>query len=245
MEFSLSPFLIQYGGFGIRYYSLMYLLALLLSYAWLTKVAKYDREKIADFCLYGFLWVVLGSRLGYALFYQPQWFWTEPLSVLKIWEGGMSFHGGLIAAALWIAYFLKKQRWDFWRFADALVVPIILGIGFGRIGNFLNGELWGRITDVPWCFHVEGWEGCRHPSQLYQFLANLITFGILCLSYFRSRKSGVTAALFLICYGIGRSVIEMLWREPSWVWMGLTAGTWLSLPMILVGGILLILRLRR
>jgi len=245
MEFSLSPFLIQYGGFGIRYYSLMYLLALTIAYWWMTRVANYDREKMADFCLYGFLWVVLGSRLGYVLFYQPQWLWSDPLSALKIWEGGMAFHGGLIAAAIWLWYYLKKQRWDFWSFADALVVPIILGIGFGRLGNFLNGELWGRMTEVPWCFYVDGWEGCRHPSQLYQALANVITFGILWLSFARVKKTGVTASLFLICYGVGRTLIEMLWREPSWVWMKITAGTWLSLPMIGIGLCLLIVRLRR
>jgi len=245
MDFNLSPYLFQIGNFGIRYYSLVYLFGMIAGYFWLIKFSKYDKDKIADFALYGFLVVILGARLGFVLFYEPQWIWKDPLEIFKIWQGGMSFHGGFIAIVLWILYYARKQKWNFWEVTDAIAVPLIFIIGLGRIGNFMNGELWGRVTDVAWCFNVEGWEGCRHPSQLYQALANFITFGILCFSYFKIKRVGVTGGLFVLLYGISRSLIETLWREPTWVFWGITAGTWLSVPMIFIGLILIKLALKR
>jgi len=245
MEFSLSPYLFEIGGFGLRYYSLLYLLGLLVTYLWLTKVAKYDKEKIADLCLYGFIAVVLGGRIGYVLFYQLEWLWTDPLQAFKIWEGGMSIHGGIIAVALWVWYFVKKNDWNFWKLGDAIVVPAMFGVGVARIGNFMNGELWGRVTDVSWCFNFPGAEGCRHPSVLYECAAYILLSFILASVYRKKPNPGVVAALFFIFMGIARSLIEIFFREPTWVYAGVTAGTWLSVPMVILGVFLLIQRSKK
>lgn len=239
MEFSLSPYLFEIGGFGLRYYSLMYLLGLLGTYLWLTRVAKYDQESIIDLCLYGFLAVVLGGRIGYVFFYHPEWIWSDPLQIFKIWEGGMSIHGGIIAVTAWIWYFVGKKGWNFWKLGDAVVVPAMFGVGLARIGNFMNGELWGRVTDVPWCMVFPGAEGCRHPSMLYESFTYMALSLLLALVYKKSKKPGVVAALFMIFMGLARSVIEIFFREPTWVYAGITAGTWLSIPLVLLGFALL------
>jgi phosphatidylglycerol:prolipoprotein diacylglycerol transferase len=235
MDFSLSPYLFEIGGFGLRYYSLMYLLGVFVTYLWLTRVAKYDKEKIADLCLYGFLAIVLGGRFGYVFFYHPEWLWTDPLQALKIWEGGMSIHGGIIAVTLWIWYFARKQDWSFWKLGDSIVIPAMFGVGLARIGNFMNGELWGRVTDVPWCIVFPGAEGCRHPSVLYESFTYVFLSVILAVVYKKSKKPGIVSALFLIFMGAARSIIEIFFREPTWVYAGVTAGTWLSIPLILLG----------
>jgi|CXWL01.1.fsa_nt_gi phosphatidylglycerol:prolipoprotein diacylglycerol transferase len=243
MIFDLSPYLFQVGEFGLRYYSLAYLVGVLITYLWLTRIAKYDAEKIADFCLYGFLAIVIGGRLGYVFFYQPQWIWTNPLEIVKIWQGGMSIHGGIALVALWVFYYVRKQQWNFFRFGDALVVPAMFGIGLSKIGNFMNGELWGRLTDVPWCFIFPGAEGCRHPSQLYEAGSYFLLFLLLAWCSRGNTRPGTITALFLITLGLARTTIEIFFREPSWVYWNITAGTWLSIPMITLGiGLFLIAR---
>lgn len=217
----------------------MYLLGLLITYLWLTRVAGFDKEKIADLCLYGFLAVVLGGRLGYVLFYHPEWLLYDPLQAIKIWEGGMSIHGGIIAVTAWIGYFIKKNGWSFWQLGDAVVVPAMFGVGLARIGNFMNGELWGRVTDVPWCIYFPGSEGCRHPSMLYESFTYVGLSILLAILYRKKIKPGIITALFLISMGIARSLIEIFFREPSWVYAGITAGTWLSIPLIVMGGVIL------
>ena len=245
MIFNLSPYIFEIGGFGLRYYSMAYLLGLLVTYLWLTRVARYDAEKIADFCLFGFLAVIIGGRLGYVFFYHPEWILNEPWHILTIWKGGMSIHGGILLVSAWVIYFVKKNQWDFYKLADAVVVPAILGISFAKIGNFMNGELWGRVTDVPWCLVFPGADGCRHPSQLYEAFAYFLIFLILAWCTFQGYRKGTIAALFLILLGLARTTIEVFWREPSWVYWGVTAGTWLSVPMVIIGLALLIYRVRR
>lgn len=236
MPFDYSPFLIQFTEtFGIRYYSLAYLLGVLYGYYWLVKYGKYDKDKVLDFCLYAFLAIVIGGRLGEVFFYHPEWIWESPLQIVKIWEGGMSFHGGLILVVLFVWYWVKKQKWDFLKLADTIVVPALFGIAMAKVGNFFNSELWGVETAVPWCFKVDGWSGCRHPSQLYQALGNTIVGMLLILAYFRPRRKGTIAALFLIGYGVVRVTVEIFWRQPDWVFWGISSGTWLSVPMIIIG----------
>lgn len=244
MEFTLSPYLIEIGGSGIRYYSLMYLIGLGLTYLWLVRVAKFDREKVLDLCLYGFLAVVIGGRLGYALFYQPQWFSSDPLQILKIWQGGMSLHGGIIAVFLWMVYFIRKAGWDFLKVVDTVVVPAMFGIGLARIGNFMNGELWGYVTTAPWCFYFPGAGGCRHPSQLYEAFTYFTLSLILAYCWKQKPRKGVVSALFLISMGLARSLMEVFFREPTWVFWGITGGTWLSIPMMMIG-LFLLFRVRR
>ena len=241
MLHTLSPFLFEYNGFGLRYYSLAYLAGVLLTYLWLTSIAGYEKEKMQDFCIYGFFAIVVGGRMGEFLFYHPEWLWTNPLQIFKIWEGGMSFHGGLISVALFTWYFLKKNNWDFLEFTDNLVIPGAFGVALAKLGNFMNGELWGKATDVSWCFvfpHAD--ELCRHPSQLYQSIGNIIVGISLLLTFRLKPKKGVLTALFLIGYGLARITVEVLWREPDWIYLGITSGTWLSIPMIMIGGFLLL-----
>lgn len=233
MEFQLSPYLFQIGNIGIRYYSLMYLLGLLITYFWLSR--KYDKEKIADFCFFGFLALVVGARLGNFIFYEPSVLLNDPLEIFKIWHGGLSFHGGFLGATFFTFFFLRKHHWNFFEFTDYLVIPVMLSIGFGRIGNFFNGELWGKLTTVPWCFIPQGEEGCRHPSQLYQAFSDFLVTLFLYGSYQKHPRQGIPSALFLIGYGISRSINEIFWREPDWVFLSLSSGTWLSIPMILLG----------
>ncbi len=210
-----------------------------MCYWFLVKVAKFEKSKVEDFTLYGFLAVVIGGRLGEVFFYQPHML-QDPLSILKIWEGGMSFHGGFLLVALWIWYFTKKHNWDFLKLADALVVPAIFGIAMTKFGNFMNGELYGRPTDVSWCFiFPKADDLCRHPSQLYQALGNVMVGLSLTWLYFKKLPKGTVAAGFLIGYGLVRTTIEIFWREPDWVYMGITSGTWLSVPMI-IGGLIVL-----
>ena len=240
MIYDYSPFLIRFtDNFGLRYYSLAYLLGTLLTYIWLVYVARYDKDKLADYTLYGFLAIVIGGRLGELFFYHPEWLWTNPLQIIKIWEGGMSFHGGFIAVFFWTWYFLKKQKWDFLEFSDALVVPAAFGLALANIGNFFNSELWGVETTVPWCFEVPGKAGCLHPSQLYQALGNITLSLFLLFFYRRPHKKGLITALFIIGYGLARITVEVFWRVPDWAFWGISSGTWLSIPMVGVGVVLL------
>lgn len=245
MPHDFSPFLFEIYGFGIRYYSLAYLLGVFFTYIWLSRVADYDKKLIEDYSLNGFFVIIIGGRLGEFLFYQPQWFW-DPLQILKIWQGGMSFHGGFIAVILWTWYYLRKHKWDFWKFTDALVVPAAFGIAMAKFGNFMNGELWGRPTDVSWCFVFPSADDlCRHPSVMYQVIGNLLVGIALLWSTFKKLPKGVSTSLFLIGYGIARVTVEVFWREPDWSYMGVSSGTWLSLPMIATGLLLLVLSLKR
>ncbi|MDP2690905.1 MAG: prolipoprotein diacylglyceryl transferase [bacterium] len=245
MDFNLSPYLFQIGDFGVRYYALMYLLGLLITYLWLAYVAKYDKEKILDLCLWAFIVLVISGRLGFVLFYEPQWIWEDPLQIFKAWEGGRSFHGAFIGTMAYILYFLKKEKWNIMKFGDDILPPIALAVGLGRIGNFLNGEIWGFPTTVPWCFYVPGYEGCLHPAQLYNALANFIVFGILYFLWKRPHRIGSIAGWYFILEGFGRAFTETLWRIPDWVFLGITAGTWLSVPMVLIGLVMIGLAYRK
>lgn len=239
MTFDLSPFVFEFNGYGIRYYSLFYLLGFLAFYLWLRWKSTLSKEHLENFLFGGFLAVILGARLGYTFFYAPTWIWQNPFQILKIWEGGMSFHGGLLGVILFTMYFCKKHHLQLLSFFDLLAVPAIFSSAMGRIGNFLNGELWGNITDLPWCFYVPSLEGCRHPSQLYQTITDLLVFTILLFLMRFHPKTGVLSSVFLIGYSLSRSTNEIFFREPSWIFFGVTAGTWLSIPMLISGLLLL------
>jgi len=195
---------------------------------------------VDDMLLYGVFGTIIGGRLGYVLFYKPLYYVAHPLEIFAVWQGGMSFHGGLIGVlvALWLFAGTRRKRWlavtDF-------VAPLVpLGLGAGRIGNFINGELWGRVTTGPWgmVFPQAGPEP-RHPSQLYQFaLEGVLLFIVLWVYTRRRRPLGAASGLFLVGYGVCRFVVEYA-REPDsflgYLALGLTMGQWLSLPMIAIG----------
>ena len=248
----IDPILIQFGPLAVRWYGLMYLLGfvffLLLGQHRAKRSDSFiDVEQVSDVLFYGVLGVVLGGRLGSVLFYNFDYFLQDPLYLLRIWEGGMSFHGGLLGVILAIYLYQRKQSWGFLRTTDFIAPLVPLGLGAGRMGNFINGELWGRASDVPWAMVFPQVDNlARHPSQLYQcLLEGPLLFSILWLLSNKERPTGVISGLFLIFYGLFRFSIEFV-REPD-QHLGFVALDWmsmgqlLSLPMIAFG--LLLIRL--
>ena len=233
----------------MRWYGLMYLVGFAAGW-WLGRhriakgLAPITREQFEGLVFVVVLGVILGGRLGYVLFYKPAYFASHPLEIPAIWQGGMSFHGGLLGVIFAMVWVARRQRVDFLRLMDYLAPLVPLGIAAGRLGNFINGELYGRVTDVPWGMVFRGaGDAPRHPSQLYQFaLEGVLLFLILWFYSAKSRPRGAVSAVFLIGYGTLRFIAEFS-RQPDahlgYLALGLTIGQWLSLPMIAAGAILL------
>lgn len=239
MNFNFSPYIFEIYGFGLRYYSLMYLIGFLVVYVWMSSRKKYSADLISDFCFGGIFSVIFGGRIGYFLFYEPGIFLSDPLEFFKLWHGGLSFHGGMFAVLLWVVYFCRKHAVSFLSFGDDLAIPGIFATGLGRLGNFFNGEIWGRATDSSWCFFVSGLSGCRHPAQLYQMLSDWTVALLLLIISRSSPKNGTLSGLFLVGYSLSRISNEIFFREPDWIFLNISAGIWLSLPLLILGLILL------
>jgi phosphatidylglycerol:prolipoprotein diacylglycerol transferase len=242
---NIDPIAFSIGPLAVRWYGLMYLVGFATAW-WLGSrrigqgTAPINRKQFDDLIFFAVLGVILGGRLGYVLFYKPAHYAANPLEIFAVWQGGMSFHGGLIGviAAMWL--YAWRQRIDFLRLMDFLAPLCPLGIAAGRLGNFINGELYGRVTDLPWgmVFRHAG-DAPRHPSQLYQLaLEGLALFALLWWFSAKPRPRGQVSGLFLIGYGVFRFIAEFA-REPDaflgLLALGLTMGQWLSLPMIAVG----------
>ncbi len=244
-----DPIAISLGPIAIRWYGLMYLVGFVLFW-WLGRVRANDgwrgmsKQDVEDLLFFGVLGVIIGGRLGYVLFYKPGYYLDHPLEVLMPWKGGMASHGGILGvlAVMWL--FARKRGKSFLQVADFTVPLVPLGLMAGRIGNFINGELWGRPADPgiwPWAmiFPQAADNIPRHPSQLYQAgLEGLLLFVLLWLYSRRPRPAGCVGAVFLIGYGVLRFIAEF-GREPD-AFLGLLAlrlsmGQWLSLPMIAIG----------
>lgn len=252
-----DPVAIAIGPLQIHWYGLTYLLAFMIGW-WLARLrtgrpdSPVNRDQLADLVFYLALGVILGGRFGYVLFYHFERFLHEPLWLFQIWEGGMSFHGGLIGVLVAMLLFARKIGCRFFNIADFIAPVIPVGLGLGRIGNFINGELWGRPTDVPWgmVFPQAGGTLARHPSQLYEFaLEGVLLFVALWWFSARLRARMAVSGLFLAGYGLVRFVAEFF-RAPdphlgfvALDWM--TMGQLLSLPMIVAGAVLLWLAHRR
>jgi len=242
----IDPVAFAVGPLAVRWYGLMYLVGFGMAFLLARSRIKQGKsgnislavlDDLFFFCVLG---VVLGGRLGYVLFYKPGYYFSHPLEIVAVWQGGMSFHGGFLGVLLAMVYIARKFRIRWLAITDFIAPMIPLGLAAGRIGNFINGELWGRATDVPWGMVFRGAGPLpRHPSQLYQFaLEGLLLFVILWLYSARPRPMGAVSAMFLIGYGVLRFAAEFF-REPD-DFLGLLAfnlsmGQWLSLPMILAG----------
>ena len=243
---TIDPVAISLGPVKIHWYGLMYVIGFLALWFFASRRAKqpdsgWTAEQVSDFVFYGALGVILGGRLGYMLFYNLPHYLAHPLDMLKVWQGGMSFHGGLIGVLLAMLYFARKTGKTFFTVADFFAPWVPIGLGLGRLGNFINHELWGRTTDGPWgMVFREAGPLPRHPSQLYQAaLEGLALFVILWLFARKPRPTASVSGLFLICYGLFRILAEFV-REPdpqlgylAFGW--LTMGQVLSVPMILFG----------
>lgn len=246
----IDPILIEIGPLAVRWYGLMYLFGFMFA-LWLANKradkpnSGWTRDQVSDLLFAGFLGVVIGGRVGYVLFYNFGQFLDNPLYLFEVWTGGMSFHGGLlgvITAMLWYGY---KNNRSFFTIADFVAPLVPFGLGAGRLGNFMNGELWGRVTDVPWAMvFPTGGPFPRHPSQLYEFaLEGILLFLILNWFIRKPRPLGAVSGLFLFGYGTFRFLVEYV-RQPDaqlglfgdWISMGQI----LSLPMV-IGGLLMVI----
>ncbi len=251
-----DPVAFRVGPLAVRWYGLMYLAGFILFIVLGRRRARQNMltgwraTDVDDMLFFGVFGVILGGRLGYVLFYKPLYYLAHPLEIFEVWHGGMSFHGGFIGVllALW---FFARQRGRGWLDVTDFVAPLIpLGLGAGRLGNFINGELVGRPTDLPWGMVFPQIDQIpRHPSQLYEFaLEGVALFVVLWLFAARRRPIGAVSGLFLLGYGVFRFIGEFA-REPDsflgFLALGLTMGQWLSLPMIVAGIVMLLWAYRR
>lgn len=241
----IDPEIVKIGPFSIRWYGMMYLIGFVSSYLLVRYQVKkrslpISRAVVDSLYSYIILGLLIGARLGYVIFYNLPLYLKEPLEIFAVWHGGMSFHGGLIGCVVSGFIFSRRYGIDFWQLSDLMVVTAPIGLGLGRLGNFINGELYGRVTNVPWAMvFPEGGSLPRHPSQLYEFfLEGLCLFLILWFLKDRVSKRGIVSAAFFLFYGIFRFVIEFF-REPDpqigYIIGFMTMGQVLSSLMIVAG----------
>ena len=243
----IDPIAISLGPIAIRWYALAYIAGLLLGWRYCRRLAnrppvRLSARAIDDFLLWVALGVILGGRLGYILFYKPAYYLANPIEVLFIWQGGMSFHGGLLGVAVAIVLFARKEAVPVLTVADIVAGAAPIGLFFGRIANFVNGELFGRATDLPWgVVFPHGGPVPRHPSQLYEAgLEGLVLFLILyaLVRMGALQRTGTLTGAFLIGYAVSRLLVELV-RQPDqhlgFLIGGATMGQLLSVPMLLAG----------
>lgn len=256
-----DPIAISLGPLAVRWYGLMYLLAF-FQFWWLGRYriqthpqlsqAGWTVQQLDDLLFYGVLGVILGGRLGQVLFYEPGYYLAHPFEILAVWKGGMAFHGGLLGVLIAMGLYARKTRRTWLDITDFIAPLVPLGLASGRIGNFINGELWGRVADpaLPWAMVFPQVDNLpRHPSQLYQAgLEGVLLFIILWFFSRGVRARGAVSGMFLIGYGCLRFIAEFF-RTPDDGIFGLSEvismGQWLSLPMILIGVALLVWSSRR
>ena len=237
------------GPFALRWYALAYIVGLLLGWRYCVWLAKKPPVNVTtlqldDFLVWAIVAVILGGRLGYILFYQPSQYFADPLTILQLWHGGMSFHGGCTGVIIALILFARRRKIPFLALCDIVTAAVPIGLFLGRLGNFANAELYGRPTDVPWAMVFPDSDGQpRHPSQLYEAgLEGLVLFIVLfALMQSESvrRRRGLVTGVFLAGYALARIFVEFF-REPDsflgFFTAGTTMGQWLSLPMLIAGG---------
>jgi len=240
-----DPVAFHVGPLAVRWYGLMYLIGFVL-FVVLGKMRArqnlltgWHPRDVDDMLFFGVFGVILGGRLGYVLFYKPLYYFANPLQILALWQGGMSFHGGFLGVLIALVIFARRRNKRWLEVTDFVAPLCPLGLAAGRLGNFINGELWGRPSDLPWAMVFPRVDAQpRHPSQLYEFgLEGLALFALVWIYSRRRRPVGAVSGLFLIGYGTFRFLGEFA-REPDdflGFLHGLTMGQWLSLPMIVAG----------
>ena len=252
----IDPVAISIGPLAIRWYALAYIAGLVLGWRYCRSLAArggpVSPDGFDDFLTWATLAVVIGGRLGYVLFYRPDHFLYHPLEIFEVWQGGMSYHGGMIGVLVAIYLYARRLGVPWTALGDVIAAAAPIGLFFGRIASFINGELWGRVSDVPWAmaFPAGGPEP-RHPSQLYEAALEGIVLFVLLAWLARKpelrARHGFIGGVFLVGYGIARSISE-IFREPDtfigFLPFGTTWGQWLSLPMV-IAGIYLVLRAKR
>lgn len=245
-----DPVALHLGPLSIHWYGLMYL-AGFLTFLWLgrKRISKLNNPSINiklldDLLFYGVLGVMLGGRLGYVFFYKADYYISHPLEILFVWHGGMSFHGGFLGVLVAMIWLARKQNLRWLQVTDFIAPLVPPGLAFGRLGNFINGELWGRPTDTSWAVIFPQVDNIpRHPSQLYEFaLEGVLLFFLLWIYALKPRPAGMVSGLFLAGYGSLRFIVEFT-REPDnflgLLSLGMSMGQWLSLPMVIAGVVLM------
>jgi phosphatidylglycerol---prolipoprotein diacylglyceryl transferase len=252
---NISPVFLELGPLQFRWYGLMYLIGLAGAYFLISRRVEsrglsMTRDQVYDMIVWAALGVFIGGRLGYTLFYNFSYYVQHPAKILAVWEGGMSFHGGLLGVIVALYWFSKRQRISAYTVADLAAAATPIGLGFGRLGNFINGELYGRATDVDWCMvFPNGGPACRHPSQLYEAgLEGVFLFTLLWVIAKTMPPPGTLLWSFITGYGICRMIVEFF-REPDahlgFIFGSFSMGQLLSFPMIVVGGFMLALGYQR
>jgi phosphatidylglycerol:prolipoprotein diacylglycerol transferase len=259
---ALDPVIVSIGPFAIRWYALAYILGILLGWLYARAIVRNDKLwggpapltplDFDDFVLWVTLGIILGGRLGYVLFYNWAFFAEHPAEIVQLWKGGMSFHGGFLGCVVAVIAFALKRGIPMLSLGDITCAVGPIGLLLGRIANFINGELWGRPSDVPWAMVFPGGGPFpRHPSQLYEAMLEgvlLLAVLALCIRAGALKRPGLTIGLFAVGYGLARMTAE-LFREPDvqlgFLWGGMTMGMLLSLPMIIAGAAFIVLALRR
>jgi phosphatidylglycerol:prolipoprotein diacylglycerol transferase len=255
---AIDPIAIEIGPLAIRWYSLAYIVGLVLGWQYIRLMSRrglisLDRQQIDDLLFWIAIGVILGGRIGYSLFYKPDYYLANPSEILMVWRGGMSFHGGLLGVVAAMIWFARRNKLPLLTLADTVAATVPVGLFFGRLANFVNGELFGRATDVAWAMRFPGGGILpRHPSQLYEAgLEGLVLFAILAWLVWRAgglRRPGTVTGVFLVGYAVARGLVELV-REPDAhlgvLNIGLTMGQVLSLPMLAIGLFLIVRAQRR
>src|SRR3989338_1080553 len=252
---NLNPVLFELGPFEVRYYGLFYALGFIIAYLMLPHLAKIrninlSKDDAADFILYLLIGIVAGARLVYVIVYNPLFYFSSPAEIIKLWHGGLSFHGGFLGAIIASYFFCRKKKIEFYDLADITVVPAALALSLGRIGNFINAELYGRIADVSWCvdysqnqYVADVPSGCRHPSQIYESLKNFFIFAALWFIKDKKLPKGFMFWSFVALYGLLRALAEFF-RLPDeqigFIFNYFTFFQFLSFPLFLLGSYMML-----
>ena len=237
---NLDPTIVSLFGLEIRYYGLVYVIGFIIGIFWLMyyrRELELDKEEVYDLMFYIMLGVIIGSRVFYAVFWEPGYFLSQPWKFFYVWEGGMAYHGGLVGSIVGGWLYSRKKSFSFLKLADILSVPAVIALGLGRVANFINGELPGRVTDISFCVDFGDGE-CRHAYQLYSAAKRFVVAGVLVyVGMMRKWKDGFIFWLMILLMGVGRLVLDF-YREDTLYW-SLSTGQWMSLAMGVVGMVML------
>jgi phosphatidylglycerol:prolipoprotein diacylglycerol transferase len=231
--------ILDLGFLEIRYYGLFYVIGFLFSIWWMRKFSKLKKEQVYDLFFYLILGLIIGARLFEVIIWEPFYYLANPLEIIAIWHGGMSFHGGLVGTFIAGYLYCRKKKIKFWHVADIIVLPASLAMALVRIGNFINGELYGIISNLPWCVKFPSAQGCRHPSQLYESFYNIINFTILWFLSKRKHKDGFIFWSFVFFYGILRFITEFARFSESRLFGIFSTGQILCSIMIISGAVMM------